>query len=124
MGYAPGINRRNFFYSLAISYFNQKNLANVPHPVLYPHHTFSDHVVALVLFSSLVSLSPVAAVQTDHKREGAGDLDLKCEPGYYPEFETSSFQYNLPVERFIDATDSFQRMEWYVSMTTFYSQIR
>ena len=79
----------------------------------------------LVLLISLVSLSlATAAVQIDHKREGSDDLDPKCDPGYYPGFQTSSFQFDLPAEAFIKAAGSFQHAEWYVSTMHFYARNR
>jgi len=73
--------------------------------------------VVLALLMSLLSISPIVALETAHT-QGAVGLDQKCAQGYYPGFQTSSFQYLVPSEAFVNATGSFHHMEWYVSIFT------
>jgi len=40
-------------------------------------------------------------------------LDVQCASGYSPGFQQSSFQYDIPVAAFINATGSFFHSEWY-----------
>jgi len=42
-------------------------------------------------------------------------VDVECRPEFYPGFQTSSFQYDIPATAFIEATKSFFNSTWYVS---------
>jgi len=41
-----------------------------------------------------------------------------CPPGFYPGFETNTFQITIPAEQFINVTGSFFNSEWYTGPLT------
>ena len=69
----------------------------------------------------VTALAGLAIISVDATTLADDHLDLICSNGLYPGFQVSHFQYDIPVQKFFDATDSFFKGEWYVSSITFSS---
>ncbi|KIM47096.1 hypothetical protein M413DRAFT_440626 [Hebeloma cylindrosporum] len=75
--------------------------------------------MAIISFLTLIALATLARSQSQIPINPptltlpSDVVDVECRPEFYPGFQTTSSQYDIPATAFIEATKSFFNSTWY-----------
>lgn len=77
-----------------------------------PHSTTLMYRFQAIFAALAIATSTINGLSAGNP--GIGNLDPGCPKGLHPGFEVNTFQYNIPAQKFFNATGSFFQGEWYV----------